>query len=108
MKDLNYAIKIFNTGRYFECHDVLEELWKQTEGKEKDFYKGLIHAAVAMHLLSEKRIEGAIKRSNSSIELLRNYEPSFLNINTSSLIKQLENHRDLINKEIPMISIKLD
>ena len=40
------AIELFNQEEFFECHDVLEELWAETQGGEKKFYQGLIQLAI--------------------------------------------------------------
>ena len=46
----------WNEQRYYEAHDVLEQLWLKTESSEADFFKGLIQAAGAfVHL--QKRFE---------------------------------------------------
>jgi hypothetical protein len=51
--DARYAgyFVCFNEGRYYEAHDVLEDLWLGTEGGNHAFYKGLIQLAGAfVHL----------------------------------------------------------
>jgi predicted metal-dependent hydrolase len=41
----------FNEGRYYEAHDVLEDLWLETKDEHYLFYKGLIQVAGAfVHL----------------------------------------------------------
>jgi predicted metal-dependent hydrolase len=41
----------FNARRYYEAHDVLEDLWLSTHGPDHLFYKGLIQFAGAfVHL----------------------------------------------------------
>jgi uncharacterized protein len=42
------GIELFNQGRFFDCHESWEEVWKQAHGAEKLFYQGLIQAAVAI------------------------------------------------------------
>lgn len=42
------GIELFNAGRFFECHEAWEEVWKRSQGEEKLFYQGLIQAAVAI------------------------------------------------------------
>ena len=46
----------WNEQRYYEAHDVLEQLWLRTDSGDADFFKGLIQAAGAfVHL--RKRFE---------------------------------------------------
>ena len=41
----------FNAGDYYEAHDVLEQLWLATEGRDRAFFQGLIQIAGAfVHL----------------------------------------------------------
>src|SRR5882724_1048265 len=48
--------RCWNEQRYYEAHDVLEQLWLKTESPDADFFKGLIQAAGAfVHL--QKRFE---------------------------------------------------
>jgi predicted metal-dependent hydrolase len=42
------GIELFNAGRFFDCHEVWEEVWKRASGAEKLFYQGMIQAAVAI------------------------------------------------------------
>jgi uncharacterized protein len=48
--------RCWNEQQYYEAHDVLEQLWLNTESPDADFFKGLIQAAGAfVHL--QKRFE---------------------------------------------------
>lgn len=40
------GIWLFNNRHFFECHEILEELWLESIGTEKTFYQMIIHAAV--------------------------------------------------------------
>ncbi|PYJ17940.1 MAG: hypothetical protein DME94_02545, partial [Verrucomicrobia bacterium] len=41
----------WNEQRYYEAHDVLEQLWLKTKSPDADYFKGLIQAAGAfVHL----------------------------------------------------------
>lgn len=42
------AKKYFNDERYWECHEVLEGVWKQTHEGEKDLVQGIILVAAAL------------------------------------------------------------
>src|SRR5207244_13588452 len=48
--------RCWNEQRYYEAHDVLEQLWLKTDADDGDFFKGLIQASGAfVHL--QKRFE---------------------------------------------------
>jgi uncharacterized protein len=42
------GIELFNASRFFDCHEVWEEVWKQARGADKLFYQGMIQGAVAI------------------------------------------------------------
>jgi hypothetical protein len=43
------GIEHFNAGRYFDAHEVWEEVWLRSSGDTKLFYQMLIQAAVGLH-----------------------------------------------------------
>lgn len=51
--DLEAARRLFDAGRYFECHELLEEAWTRATGAEKAFLQGVIQAAAAYHKLGQ-------------------------------------------------------
>ena len=53
------GIELFNEGRFFECHEAWEEIWKRSDGELKLFYQGLIQAAVAILHAQRGNLEGA-------------------------------------------------
>ena len=54
----------WNEQRYYEAHDVLEQLWLKTDSSDADFFKGLIQAAGAfVHL--QKRYEHPLHAKHS-------------------------------------------
>jgi hypothetical protein len=56
--------RCWNEQRYYEAHDVLEQLWLNTNAGDADFFKGLIQAAGAfVHL--KKRFEHPLHAKHS-------------------------------------------
>ncbi|HEY6394592.1 MAG TPA: DUF309 domain-containing protein [Candidatus Binataceae bacterium] len=53
------GIDLFNDGKFFECHEAWEEIWKRSVGGDKLFYQGLIQAAVAILHVERGNREGA-------------------------------------------------
>jgi len=54
----------WNEKRYYEAHDVLEQLWLKTKSPDADYFKGLIQAAGAfVHL--QKRFEYPLHAKHS-------------------------------------------
>ncbi len=44
----------WNQQRYYEAHDVLEQLWLNKNSPDDDFFKGLIQAAGAFRSFAKK------------------------------------------------------
>ncbi len=43
------GIRHFNAGRYFEAHEIWEDIWVRSSDDKRLFYQMLIQAAVALH-----------------------------------------------------------
>lgn len=43
------GVTLFNAAKFFEAHEVWEELWLKESGTEKMFQQGLIQVAAAFH-----------------------------------------------------------
>src|SRR6266852_9205226 len=64
------GIDLFNEGRFFECHEAWEEIWKRSDGEVKRFYQGLIQAAVAILHAQRGNLEGARSLHQKACEKL--------------------------------------
>jgi predicted metal-dependent hydrolase len=53
------GIDLFNEGKFFECHEAWEEVWKRSDGEDKLFYQGIIQAAVAILHAQRGNLTGA-------------------------------------------------
>jgi predicted metal-dependent hydrolase len=95
MADTVYAplylkgVELFNDCRFFACHEAWEELWIQETGTSRQFYKGLIQAAVALHHLMNGNVLGANKLLTSSRKYLDPYRPRHLGIHLDRLLGEL-------------------
>ncbi len=74
------GLQLFNDEDFYECHDVLEELWADVEGESKRFYQGLIQAAVALFHFGNENLGGARKLYVSSMGYLEDYGPTHMGI----------------------------
>jgi uncharacterized protein len=54
------GLEFFNAGRFFECHEAWEEVWKRSHGNKKLFYQGLIQASVAILHAERGNLPGAV------------------------------------------------
>lgn len=54
------AIREFNSRKWFECHETVEDLWIGEAGETRDFYQGIIQIAVALHHWRNGNFGGAV------------------------------------------------
>ena len=62
------GVELFNKEFYFECHDLWEELWSESKGKEKLCYQALIMSAVSLYHFDNENLEGALSCHEKSKE----------------------------------------
>jgi predicted metal-dependent hydrolase len=75
----------FNVERdYFECHEVLEELWLE-EGRDP-LYQGLLQVAVGLYHFRNDNLGGAIKLLTAAVEKLEGCKDIMLGINMASIL----------------------
>ncbi len=84
------GVQLFNACEFFEAHDVWEELWAEYRGPSRDFYKGLIQVAVALHHFGNENIRGAKKLYTSSRGYLQPYRPRHLGCDLDLLFEEME------------------
>ncbi len=69
------GIRLFNEGKFFECHDLFEEIWMSEEGSDAEFFRALIHCAVGCYHLRNGNYRGAKSQLIKGIRKLQPYEP---------------------------------
>lgn len=73
---------------YFECHEVLEELWKELKGNKQHILVGYIQIAASMYHWRRGNLPGAIKLMKNAIKIVENSEDTEFteDINISQLV----------------------
>ena len=67
------GIVLFNRGDFFEAHEVWESIWLEEHGPDRQFYQGLIQAAVGLCHFCNGNVRGAAKLYRSSRDYLARY-----------------------------------
>jgi predicted metal-dependent hydrolase len=88
---LNYLAYFHGSRDYFECHEVLEEYWKDNlDSPFKHIWVGLIQVAVANYHQRRGNHKGAIKMLTSAIHLLSNDDVAKLGIDHPTFMNVLQ------------------
>lgn len=109
---LIHAIDKFNAGDFFECHEILEDIWFDVRGSSRDFYQGLLHIAVGFyHLTKRKNKKGTILQLNKALTKLEGYGERFNGVDTDKLLKQVKSiagklKKNETPKRLPKITIQ--
>ncbi|MBY6035637.1 DUF309 domain-containing protein [Fictibacillus nanhaiensis] len=96
---IDYLI-FFHTDRdYFECHEVLEEHWKNT-GMKGDCWPGLIQIAVALYHQRRGNMNGSKRMITSAIQKLEKERKTLLDlgIEVDPFFEQLEKRKREIHE----------
>jgi predicted metal-dependent hydrolase len=84
------GIELFNAGEYYECHEVLEDIWVISCGQEKLFYQGIIMAAVALYDYEVGRFGAARTMHRKAKERLEPLPDQFMSLDIKRFINQLD------------------
>ena len=105
---LKQFVELFNNKDFFVAHEVLEDLWIETEGEQKDFYKGLIQCSVAFVHLERGNYKGAKKLYRTSCEYLNRYPGVIEEIDVDRLLTQFHNFFAKVVPEAEAQGITMD
>jgi predicted metal-dependent hydrolase len=83
------GIRLFNSGAYFEAHEVLEDAWRAAPAPEKRFLQGLIQVAVGLHHHSKGNVVGARSLLGRAARNLSSYPDDFGGIQLPDLLASL-------------------
>jgi predicted metal-dependent hydrolase len=87
-EELLCGINLFNTGHFFECHDVLEDLWHGPRGTDRLFLQGLIQLAVGMYHFENRNWKGANSQLKKSAAKLEAYLPHHCGVDIGRLLAE--------------------
>jgi predicted metal-dependent hydrolase len=113
------GVRLFNAEDFFESHEILEELWSETQDDRRKFYQGLIQAAVALLHFGNGNLGGAKKVYLSSRKYLEQYRPEYEGLDVGQFLEDfqfcfqelLDNQEtcptgvELLDERVPKINI---
>src|SRR6185369_5032149 len=84
------GIEDFNAGRYFDAHEIWEEVWLRSSGDTKLFYQMLIQAAVGLHHYERGNARGARGMHANVIEKLGRLPSVFMSLDLADFSRQFK------------------
>lgn len=95
------GVALFNKREFFECHEILEDLWKAQVEPEKQLTQGIIQIAVAYyHALRDNRV-GALKLLKRGIPRVKPFLPEHKNLQLKPFIESVEQDMERIEAGRP-------
>jgi predicted metal-dependent hydrolase len=100
-KKIAEGVQLFNSKKYFETHEVLEEVWLKTKGEQKLFLHGLIQIAAAFHHQTRRNPAGFRSLLEKGLKKLENFAEDEEGIDLGDLRKQLQPWQDHLKATHP-------
>ena len=90
------GIREFNAGRFFEAHDVLEDLWHGYREPDRVFLQALIHSAVGLYHLENDNFKGARSQLRKACSKLEAFRPTYWRVSVDLLYESLEDQLKIL------------
>ena len=88
---LREGIRLFNEGQFFECHEIWEGFYHETDEANKPFVEGLIQLAAAFRMCCDfQEVRGPVRMMHQALIRFENYPPAFLQIRLKELCQAAE------------------
>jgi len=83
---LRDGIRLFNEQKFFDCHEVLEELYRDSDVEIKPFLEGLITLAAAFRLFVDfNEVKGPVRAIYQALIRFESYPPAYLQVRLKEL-----------------------
>jgi len=95
---------------YFECHEILEEYWKQTDSNNKSsIWVGLILLAVSTYHHRRSNFVGAVRTLEKALKMFKSQTTCLakLGLNGQLFLDSLEERLSLMKNSRPYTSFNL-
>ena len=98
---LHRGIGLFNQGRFFDAHEVLEDVWRPSRGRRRRFLQALIQVAVGLHHHSRGNLVGARSLLARGGNTLAQYPAVYAGVKLTALRASLDLWREALARGSP-------
>ncbi len=99
--DFRRGVALFNAGLYFECHEMLEGVWKATAGPDKSLYHGIVQIAAAFYHYEKRNRHGARTLLAKGLQKLAGYPDRHLGVDLEAFRQTLQPWAEHLNAGAP-------
>jgi uncharacterized protein len=82
------GIEEFNRGEFYECHEYLEDAWREETRQIRYLYQGILQIGVGFYHGENGNWRGATGLLKSGIARLKEFEPETLGIDVARLVRE--------------------
>jgi len=98
VRQIRKGVEEFNAGKFFECHDTLEEVWQGIRGPARDFFQGLIQVSVGFYHLRNGNLRGGESQLEKALNNLEAYGEEYGGIELAQLRREVQHWLDKIRQ----------
>jgi predicted metal-dependent hydrolase len=98
----------FNRAYFFEAHETLEDLWRETHGPLRTFYQGLIQLAVGFYHLRNGNRRGAQNLLAKGLAKLEGFRPRCQGIDVEALYRETRPWLERLQAADPPAAVGVD
>jgi predicted metal-dependent hydrolase len=92
------AIELFNDCEFFQCHEVLEEIWTPARQPERWFLQSLIHFAVGFYHHRRGNTAGASRQLAKGLRKIQAYLPEWGGVRTAHIEQEVRRCLTIIER----------
>ena len=100
--------ELFNEREFYECHEVLEDLWMETVGDERPYYQGLIQTATAFYHLENGNLAGARKLFDSGLHYLDPFADEYMGFDLGAYRLECREWHDRVKRKSQGERVEID
>ncbi|MFQ5837797.1 MAG: DUF309 domain-containing protein [Thermoplasmata archaeon] len=84
------GVNLYNGGNFFECHEVLEQVWLEVKEDDKMFLQGIIKIAAAFHHFRKGTFRGMLDLLIAGKGTLEGFEPCYRGVELEEFLKGVD------------------
>ncbi len=84
------GLEEFNEEKFFEAHEILEDLWHEYRDADRTFIQGLIQIAAAFYHVQSRNLKGAVSQLTKGNEKLALFVPTYKDVSVAKLLDDVQ------------------
>lgn len=96
------GIEQFNSKEFFDCHETLEDVWREYLATDRELIQGIIQIAVAYYHLGRDNSLGAKKLFRRGLPRVKKYGENHFGLDLHSFVAKVEEDSMLLENKSGM------